>query len=111
MRYQITPGGPCMCGATDCPSCGPAQGYTILSEDAMEGYIQSEIAQMRASPVLVGEALGSLSGEEYATTDRLVFDAIDGERITGFDPKQLQAIGEHLVMSVLRHFDEQARAL
>lgn len=19
--------GPCMCGATDCPSCGPAQGY------------------------------------------------------------------------------------
>lgn len=21
--------GPCMCGATDCPSCGPAQGYEI----------------------------------------------------------------------------------
>ncbi len=21
--------GPCMCGATDCPSCGPAQGYTV----------------------------------------------------------------------------------
>lgn len=19
----------CMCGATDCPSCGPAQGYTV----------------------------------------------------------------------------------
>ena len=22
--------GPCMCGATDCPSCGPAQGYTLV---------------------------------------------------------------------------------
>lgn len=21
--------GPCMCGATDCPSCGPAQGYRV----------------------------------------------------------------------------------
>lgn len=20
---------PCMCGATDCPSCGPAQGYRV----------------------------------------------------------------------------------
>lgn len=22
-------GEPCMCGATDCPSCGPAQGYAV----------------------------------------------------------------------------------
>lgn len=22
--------GPCMCGATDCASCGPAQGYTVV---------------------------------------------------------------------------------
>jgi hypothetical protein len=21
---------PCMCGATDCPSCGPAQGYSVI---------------------------------------------------------------------------------
>lgn len=21
---------PCMCGATDCPSCGPAQGYEVI---------------------------------------------------------------------------------
>lgn len=100
---------PCLCGATDCRSCGPAQGYRLFDEDAMEGYIQSEIAQMRADPVKVGEALGSLSAEDYATTDRLVFEAIDGEILTGFQPAQLQAIGEHLVMSVLRHFDELAR--
>lgn len=22
--------GPCMCGAPDCPSCGPAQGYEVV---------------------------------------------------------------------------------
>ena len=22
--------GPCMCGAIDCPSCGPAQGYEVV---------------------------------------------------------------------------------
>lgn len=22
--------GPCMCGCTDCKSCGPAQGYTVI---------------------------------------------------------------------------------
>lgn len=22
--------GPCLCGATDCPSCGPAQGYEVV---------------------------------------------------------------------------------
>ena len=105
------PLGPCMCGATDCPSCGPAQDYAICDEDAAEGFIQSEIAQMRKSLVLVDEALGSLSEEQYATSARLVFEAIDGERITGLDPKQLQAIGEHLVMSVLMEFDRQAREL
>lgn len=105
------PLGPCMCGAMDCPSCGPAQGYAICDEDATEGFIQSEIAQMRASPVLVDEALGSLSEEQYATNARLVFEAISGERDSGFQPAQLQAIGEHLVMSVLSEFDRQARAL
>ena len=105
------PLGPCMCGATDCPSCGPAQGYAICDEDAIEGFIQSEIARMRKSPLLVDEALGSLREEQYATSARLVFEAIDGERDSGFQPAQLQAIGEHLVMSVLGHFDEQARAL
>ena len=105
------PSGPCMCGCTDCPSCGTAQGYAICDEDALEGFIQSEIAQMRKSLVLVDEALGSLSEEQYAMSARLVFEAIDGEHDSGFQPAQLQAIGEHLVMSVLREFDRQARAL
>lgn len=105
------PSGPCLCGASDCPSCGPAQGYTIVDSDVMDAFIQSEIAEMRRSQALVTDALGSLSEEQFATTDRLVFEAIAGERDSGFQPAQLQAIGEHLVMSVLSEFDRQARAL
>ena len=100
-----------MCGAMDCPNCGPAQGYAICDDDAHEGFVQSEIAVLRADPAAVTDALGSLSENEYATTDRLVFEAIADERDSGFRPAQLQAIGEHLVMSVLREFDRQARAL
>jgi len=29
MSWHPQSNGPCMCGAPDCPSCGPAQGYTI----------------------------------------------------------------------------------
>ena len=105
------PLGPCMCKAMDCPSCGPAQGYALYNEDATEGFIQSEIAEMRRSQALVTDALGSLSEEQFATTDRLVFEALDGELTTGFRPAQLQAIGEHLVTAVLMYFDKRARAL
>ena len=46
--------GPCMCGACDCPSCGPAQGYQVYriwqngryrfvtEEDLPEGYNPEE---------------------------------------------------------------------
>lgn len=30
---QFSRFGPCMCGATDCPSCGPAQGYSLDDEE------------------------------------------------------------------------------
>ena len=104
------PLGHCMCGAMDCPSCGPAQGYALYDEDATEGFIQSEIAEMRRSQALVTDALGSLSEEQFATTDRLVFEAIAGERDSGFRPAQLQAIGEHLVMATLKALDRRVRA-
>ena len=100
-----------MCGATDCKSCGPAQGYSLLDDEAIESMIQHEIGRMRADPKAVSEALGSLTEAAYAETDRLVFEAIDGERDSGFRPAQLQAIGEHLVTAVLMYFDKRARAL
>ncbi len=45
--------GPCMCGATDCPSCGPAQGYTVIKvwRKGRAAYINPE------------------EGEEYDTDD------------------------------------------
>ena len=100
-----------MCGAMDCTSCGPAQGYAPRDDDALEGFIKSEIAVLRADPAAVTGALGSLSDGDYATTDRLVFEALEGELTTGFRPAQLQAIGEHLVTAVLMYFDKQARAI
>lgn len=104
------PSGPCLCGASDCPSCGPAQGYVLHDDDAYEGFVQSEIAVLRADPAAVTDAIGSLSEGDYATTDRLVFEALDGELTTGFRPAQLQAIGEHLVMATLKALDRRVRA-
>ncbi len=46
-----------MCGATDCKSCGPAQGYSLLDDEAIESMIQHEIGRMRADPKAVSEAL------------------------------------------------------
>jgi hypothetical protein len=94
----------------DCPNCGPAQGYAPHDDDALEGFIQSEIAVLRADPAAVTDALGSLGEGDYATTDRLVFEALDGELTTGFRPAQLQAIGEHLVMATLKALERRVRA-
>lgn len=33
--------GPCMCGATDCPSCGRAQGY-VVAYSPTRGYYNPE---------------------------------------------------------------------
>lgn len=102
--------GPCMCGATDCPSCGPAQGYVLLDSDAREAMIQSDIAEKRASPAAVTDALGSFTDEEFKRTDALVFEALDSELVVGGIPRdKLAAIGAHLVACVLRIFDERAR--
>ena len=93
---------PCLCGASDCRSCGPAQGYRLINDD--------EVRYLRADPVAVGEALTCLHERDYIVTDRLVFEALDGQRIEGFDDAQLRAIGLHLCEAVLRKFEEQARA-
>ena len=98
-----------MCGATDCKSCGPAQGYSPLDDEAIESMIQREIGRMRADPKAVSEALGSLTEAAYAETDRLVFEAIGGEHSGRLRSELLQAIGQHLVDAVLNHFDNEAR--
>lgn len=39
MKRHHEPGRPCLCGATDCPECGPAQGYEVeeVEQDCDEG--------------------------------------------------------------------------
>lgn len=107
-RFDLS--GPCMCGATDCPSCGPAQGYVLLDSDAIEAMIQSDIAEKRASLPAVVDALGSFTNQDFERTDALVFEALASEKVQGGIPQdKLAAIGEHLVACVLRIFDEQAR--
>lgn len=55
---------PCMCGATDCPSCGVAQGYDVVFDVLTRRWVNPEdipsdeddeeridrIAQMRYTP-------------------------------------------------------------
>lgn len=101
---------PCLCGASDCRSCGPAQGYRLITEEEVNELVADEVRYLRADPVAVGEALTCLHQRDYIVLDRLVFEAMDGERIEGFDPAQLQAIGQHLCDAVLSKFEEQARA-
>lgn len=101
--------GPCMCGATDCPSCGPAQGYILLDSDAREAMIKSDVAEKRASLPAITDALGSFTDADFERVDALVFEALDSETHGGIPQAKLAAIGEHLVNCVLRIFDERAR--
>lgn len=53
-------GEPCYCGATDCPSCGRAQGYTVVFVPG-RGYINPE------------------EGEEYMSRDDWLAEKADHE--------------------------------
>ena len=100
----------CLCGAEDCRSCGPAQGYRLINDDEVNELIADEVRYLRADPLAVGEALMCLHQRDYIVLDRLVFEALDGQRIEGFDDAQLRAIGLHLCEAVLRKFEDRARA-
>lgn len=43
----------CMCGATDCPSCGPAQGYEVVRVRTLGGgwsYVNPEDLEESEEP-------------------------------------------------------------
>lgn len=107
MKYQITPGGPCMCGATDCPSCGPAQGYSG-DEEYLEQAIGEIMKESRQNAPLIDDALGSFSDEQYAAQTALIIAALATEKEEDFDPKALQAIGEFMCRRVLEKLAEFA---
>lgn len=50
---------PCMCGATDCPSCGPAQGYEVVRV-----WSPKHSRYVFVNPEDIEEATGEESGTE-----------------------------------------------
>lgn len=102
--------GPCMCGATDCPSCGPAQGYPRYDADAVEDSIQSEILRKQQSHSEILDAFEALSQDDFAEAARLILDAYDSTLTSGEIPREkLAAVGQHFTTTILRIFDEQTR--
>ena len=56
---DINSSGPCMCGATDCPSCGPAQGYTLIDEETFDEELAALVRQK-------GQNLAAITAAQYA---------------------------------------------
>lgn len=61
--------GSCMCGATDCPSCGPAQGYD-MHQEAINAVAEALLDKYLADPKWISEAAASLSDAEYGEIDQ-----------------------------------------
>lgn len=61
--------GSCMCGATDCPSCGPAQGYD-MHQEAINAVAEALLDKYQADPKWISEAAASLSDAEYGEIDQ-----------------------------------------
>lgn len=59
----------CTCGATDCRSCGPAQGYDP-DIDAIEVIAQELLDEYLADPKWLGEASASFTDDEYQAIER-----------------------------------------
>lgn len=106
---DINSHGPCMCGATDCPSCGPAQGYTLLDEETFDEELAALVRQKGQNLAAITAAQGEFTNEDFANIDALIFQAFASERVVGgIPPEAVQAIGQYILDAVTRIFTEQA---
>ena len=102
--------GPCLCGATDCPSCGPAQGYALLDEETFDEELAALVRQKGQNIAAITAAQGEFTNEDFANIDALIFQAFDSERVVGsIPPEAVQAIGQYVLDAVTRIFTEQAQ--
>lgn len=107
---DINSSGPCMCGATDCPSCGPAQGYTLRDEETFDEELAALVRQKSQNLAAITAAQGEFTDEDFAHIDALIFQAFDSERVVGgIPPEAMQAIGQYILEAVTRIFTEQAQ--
>ena len=104
------PSGPCLCGATDCPSCGPAQGYTLRDEETFDEELAALVRQKGQNLAAITAAQGEFTNEDFVHLDALIFQAFDSERVVGgIPPEAVQAIGQYILDVITRIFTEQAQ--
>ena len=104
------PCGPCLCGCTDCPSCGPAQGYTLIDEETFDEELAARVRQKSQNLKAITAAQGEFTNEDFAHIDALIFQAFDSERVVGgIPPEAAQAIGQYILTAITRIFTEQAQ--
>lgn len=99
-----TPLGPCMCGATDCPSCGPAQGYTRTRDLD----ITERTHALAADLATVSDALASFTEADFASEDQLVFNLLNSPTVDGPSQAEFARLGEHIFTCVVRILHERA---
>lgn len=105
-----SPSGPCLCGATDCPSCGPAQGYTLRDEETFDEELKTLVRQKSQNLAAITAAQGEFTNEDFAHIDALIFQAFDSERVVGgIPPEAVQALGQCILDAITRIFTEQAQ--
>ena len=104
------PSGPCLCGCTDCHSCGPAQGYTLRDEETFDEELAALVRQKGKNLAAIMAAQGEFTNEDFALIDALIFQAFDSERVVGgIPPEAMQAIGQYILTAIARIFTEQAQ--
>jgi len=70
--------GPCMCGDTGCPSCGPAQGYDPVHEQVCE-WIQETLLAGFPEVINVDWLAGELANRFIAVGGQEFIDAVERE--------------------------------
>jgi hypothetical protein len=91
--------GPCLCGATDCPSCGPAQGYDLDCE-AAKVLAESVMEEWLSDVESVSEYMAWLDDSDY--------QAIEAAFATRNPIKHMEAVDSALKKHMLCHAIEEA---
>lgn len=78
MKRYHEPGRPCLCGAQDCPSCGPAQGYDPL-DFAIDEMADEVVAEWLADRKQFSEYAAGFSDETWERFESAIAACSDVE--------------------------------
>lgn len=91
----------CMCGALDCPDCGPAQGVNVIRTP--RGYVADFDLEEVSEDFTAEDAsdyFNSASAEEWDELMGMVARAVKGEEIA-------ELIGQKVIDLVKKHIAEE----